>query len=448
MYYIIVSFYLIIGYLIIKSKGLNRMFYLLLGLMYTPGNLIVIPNSLFTEYTFYASVFTISLLIHGEYKLKNFINCPQFKYIIFMFGSCLLIGLFDERLGSVRGMWNGILHFTRTFYLFLLGWISIDSMTHKPHWYGKNDPLTNKITPFLLLIVIYGLITAVTKTNPILDSVGLEGRFNMEMGALESVRSFRVSGANISCSVYGLACSILFLLSFFLLKNKTKLQLAVSFLLLLNVLVTTTRAAIITCFIGIGVFLLMEKGTRKTIQYVLTSIIVIFILFAILPNDITAYFNEIFLSIADIFWGSGGSDYGGSSIEGRDIQIYTSLEFLKEKPFFGHGFGYASDVLMQGEKHTELLGMESYICFIGIEFGLVYAAVLITFFVSCIIYYIKNRRYSPTYSNMGIALVVSYIIYLIYAWVGFAWFYIMPILGYITKTIYLDKQKTLQRQIS
>lgn len=417
----------------------------MLGIFFVPGNIYLIPNALLMGYMLYATSFIASLVNHGEFKLKEFAKCPLFVPVVLVYLSCFFIGLLDEYSGSALGIWRATLYFIKTFMLFLFGWISLNNYSNNVYHKKENDQLFSKLLPFTLVITIFGLITAVTKNNPILDAVGLENRFNVESMA-GSIRGFRVSGANTSCSVYGLSCVILFMCSQYMVRHKTKIQLIATALLALNVLITATRSAIIAFIACLCIFLILEKGISKTIRYVATGCAVTFIMTLFLPSGITAYFDELFNSIVDIFFGSGGSDYGGSTVEGRNVQIWAALEFLKEKPLFGHGIGYAQEVLLGGEKHDELLGMESYICFIGIDFGLVYAVAIIIFFISCLIYFFKNRKYCSVYSNLGIAFIVSYILFLIFAWVGEAWYYMMTVLGYITKKIYIEKQRYLQVQ--
>ena len=71
-----------------------------------PNNIYLINNSLFMGYMLYVCAFIVSLISHGELKLKNISNCPVYPQLIIVFISCLLIGLFDERMGPVTGMWR------------------------------------------------------------------------------------------------------------------------------------------------------------------------------------------------------------------------------------------------------------------------------------------------------------------------------------------------------
>lgn len=442
MYTLLVAVYLLFVFLVINSKGEKRLMYFILGLFMVPGNINLINNSMFMGYMLYATAFIVSMIIHGEFKSKNITNCPALKPLIIVFVSCLLIGLFDDRLGPVTGVWRGIQYFLGKILPFLFGWITLGNehvLTNSDECNTTKSVTFYKILPFTLIITLFGLMTAMTKTNPILDAVGLEDRFLFEYD--DSFRSFRVTGANISSSVYGFSCAVLFLCGMFLNKKKSKIAYFALGMLFINVFLSATRAAMIPFIVALVLFLIKRKGLPKSIVYVAVAIFGSIILSPILPKAVTDYSTQIVESIADVVLpsGTGGEKFVGSSVDAREMQIAASMSYLEKKPLFGHGIGYSTDVLMKDGKHNDLLGMESYLCFIGIELGLVHGLALIIFFVSCFTYFIKNKRYAPDFADMGSIFVVMYILFLIYAWVGTAWFFYMPALGYIMKKVYLAK---------
>lgn len=445
MYALLVTIYILFTFLIIKNTGEKRLLYLLLGVFMMPDNIYLINNSMLMGYMLYISAFILSLISHGEFKLKNISNCPVYPQLTIVFISCLLIGLFDERMGPVTGMWRSVQYFMKTFLLFAFGWMSLkkQTATFETRRILKDNNVFSKLLPITLIITIYGLITAVTKTNPILDAVGLEDRFLFEDD--ESYRAFRVTGANVSSSVYGLICALFFMCCCFLNKKQSKLSYVALGLLFINVFLSATRAAMIPFIVGLILLIILNKGIGKGIKYTIITFISIFFISPILPQAVKDYSSQVVASIEDVVLpsGSGGEDFGGSSVEAREMQIAASMMYLKEKPLFGHGISYAKDVILKGDKHEELLGMESYLCFIGIELGLVYAVAIVIFFIACIVYFMKNRRYNRDYADIGAVFVVMYILFLIYAWVGDAWFIMMPILGYIMKTVYISKQRAL-----
>lgn len=209
-------------------------------------------------------------------------------------------------------------------------------------------------------------------------------------------------------------------------EEKSKIDYIALGMLFINVFLSATRAAMIPFIVALIFFLIKRKGFLTGGSYILTAIIAFLLLSPLLPNAITNYSSQVVDSIADVVMpsGTGGEKFAGSNIDARKMQIAASMKYLEKKPLFGHGIGYANDILMADGKHTDLLGMESYLCFIGIELGLVHALALIIFFASCLLYYIRNKKYAPDYADMGIVLVCMYILFLIYAWVGNAWFFL------------------------
>lgn len=434
IYGLIVIIWLVCGFQILRHSGIKRLLYFFVGIFFVPATLTVIPISLLQGHSFYAFMFILSMLWHKEFKLQTFMSCPMFKSLMFIFVTCLLIGLFDLRIGVFRGVFRGITNFINTYFLFFVGWTSfkIDDRIDG----GISEQFLKKFLPITLIFTIFGLWSAFTKDNPILDAVGLEGRFLSEH--MENYRTFRVTGFTVSSSVYGLACSVLFMSSYALMKNYSKVQIIAVVMLLLNIFLSATRAAIIPFLIGIIFFIILDKGISKIIKYTLIGIILIVLVYPLLPESITGYFGQMFDSIVDVMspHGTGGEKYGGSTVDARAMQIGAAMEFLKEKPLFGHGFAYFNEVLSGGKKHPLLLGMESYLCFIGVEYGLVYFIAILSFFISVIMFFIHHRKSTRIYSDLGLSLTLMLIPYLIFAWVGGIWYFIMPILGLITRVIY------------
>ena len=94
-------------------------------------------------------------------------------------------------------------------------------------------------------------------------------------------------------------------------------------MLLLNIFLSATRAAIIPFLIGIIFFIILDKGISKIIKYTLIGIILIVLVYPVLPESITGYFGQMFDSIVDVMspHGTGGEKYGGSTVDARAMQI-------------------------------------------------------------------------------------------------------------------------------
>ncbi len=445
LYWLLSLIYLFCGFQILQNTGLKRFVFYYIGILYVPASLNLIPQSMLMGHYFYVSMFIISMIRFGEFNTKKISSCPFTKILLVVFISYFLIGLFDTRTSTFLSIYRSIHAFCGSYFPFMIGWISLVphdrrfSATKVVKGVGTNyNIFFHIILPITIVMTIYGLITGFTHTNVVLDAVGLVDRF---LSTLDSFRAFRVTSFCVSSSVYGLACATLFLCSFFIIKHKTTLQVISISLLFVNLLLTATRAAIIPFAIGFLLFSLINKGITGLARYLLFTILFIIISWPFLPDAVANFMYELSDSVLDVIMpgGTGGVKYGGSNVDAREMQIMAAMEYLHEKPWFGHGFGYASEVLLKGAKHSDLLGMESYLCFIGIERGLVNLFAEIYFFIYFIVFTLKYRKANKLYADLGLSLVAMFIPFLIFAWVGGCWFFFMPVLGYIAKTMYLSQ---------
>ena len=447
LYALLVIIWFFCGVNILCRTGISRLFYFYVGILLVPSAIDIIPIAILTGHAFYASMFIFSMFLHGEFNLRTFTQPPVKYSLFFVLVACLLIGLFDGRVGPVRGVIRGMTVFITSYFLFYVGWLSIKNKQISGYAMGFSQSddrslFIRKLLPVTLIVTVFGLFTALFQHNPVLDAIELDRFFNEEMAQEGNYRAFRVTSFCVSSSVYGISCAILFLSSFALVKNRSVIQTISIIMLALNVVLSATRAAIIPFIFGLCLFFLLNKKNKIVKYLILTGIIIIFLVpfLSVISPSVLNYFSQMAESILDVVSpkGSGGAEFGGSSIDARTMQIAGAFEYLKEKPLFGHGFSYFSEVISKGEKDDTLLGMESYLTFIGIEYGLVYFIAILFFYVSSLIYFIRSRRINKLYADLGIAIICMFILYLIFAWVGGCWFFVMPIIGYIMKVIYLD----------
>ncbi|MBO8432152.1 MAG: hypothetical protein IAB08_02505 [Bacteroidetes bacterium] len=425
------------GFQVLFRVGLERMCWFFVGILLVPDMIDVLRLSPLLGHMFYVTLFLGSLVLHGEFRLSNFLTCPVVKPLLFVFLSCFLVGLFDFRVGPLRGVFRGIVDFLGTYFLVYVGWFAVG---HENDFSRTNGTFFVKMVPVLFIVTIYGCITFFTHTNPVLDVFGLDGRFLSETD-LGTYREFRVTSFLVSSSVYGLVCSFFFLCLFVLLENKTKAQWLCTVLLFVNVFFSATRAAIIPFIVGGVLWILLDRGVGRLMIYSFSLIFLFTISLFLLPDSIEVYISQVVGSVLDVILpgGYGTVEYGGSTMEGRGMQIMAAMRFLMEKPLFGHGFSYYGEVLFDGGHHETLLGMESYLCFLGVEYGLVYSFAVLYFFIKLASYFWANRSSSRMYSDLGLALLGLFVLYLIFAWVGGSWYYVMPIFGYLMRMIKLGE---------
>ena len=185
------------------------MCYFFVGIFFVPSVLKIIPQALLMGHTFYATTFIVSMFRFRELKLETFLSCPFFYSQFFILLASLLIGIFDFRIGVPLGLLRGITSFVSSYFLFFVGWVSLTSASQADFVSNdtsaiKEQTFFERILPLIMPILLFGVWSAFSRSNPILDAVGLNGRFFYEN--MDNFRSFRVTGACVSSSVYGLAC--------------------------------------------------------------------------------------------------------------------------------------------------------------------------------------------------------------------------------------------------
>lgn len=431
-----------ISYNILKTKGWERFVWYLASITLVPTAFNVYSGiALTTSHYFFVFLFFMSVFLEGKLKMRFLKQAPLFTPLLLLFISYILIGITDERVNLFKGVYRGLYNYIIFFGTFFIGWLS----SYEKIDYTQFNKFLVKIS---LIFVLYGVFTFVTRSNPIVYVLGFEGRFYFE-DANATFREFLVSGFLLESGVYGLSCFIFLILIWAFTKNIKKKTILALGLLFINIFLSGTRSIIIPSIIGLIIFISIHLNLKNKIQLLFFVLLIFFTATILLPNNVTKYSTEMFNAIVDVIspTGSGGEDLGGSNIDAREMQITAAfVKYLPEKPFFGHGFNYYMEVILpsnNGFNDAELLGMESYLCYLGVEYGLVNIIAVIIFFISLVIYFLKNRRIDRTLYSIGISLTITYIIYLVTAFMGDSWLYALPVIGFI---IGLIEQKKYNKE--
>lgn len=430
---------LLFGYKIIKKTGWQRLVWYLAGVTLVSTAFNFFGGIAITKgHNIFVLFFLFSLFIEGKLKMKYIKQCPLFIPLSIVFISYILIGLFDVRLNPLMGIYRGVYNYMVTYGAFFLGWLSVyDNINY--------EKLSKYLINIGLVFTLYGTFCFLTKSNPVVDALGFENRFVFE-NAEVAFRSFLVSGFLQESGVYGLSCLIFMLFIWSINIRNNKLQYISLGMLFINIFLTGTRSIMIPAVIGLIIYAFMRFNIKKKIQLFGVSILLFITATIILPNNISIYITDIINSMLDVILpsGSGGADFGGSSIDVRDTQITAAfVKYLPQKLLFGHGFNYYQEVIFVfngGVNDVELFGMESYLCFLGVEYGLINIIAVIIFFISLIVYFIRNRQVNKITYSFAISLTIAFIIYLATAFMGDSWLYAMPVLGFLTGIIEYKKQ--------
>lgn len=433
---------LLVGYKMFRTTGVTRFVWYMAGITLVSTAFNFYGGTILTKgHATFVMIFLASLCLEGKLRIRYLKKIPLFTPLFIVFISYLSVGIFDVRIGALKGLYRGAYNYTITYGSIFLGWLSI---------YGNVElhKTSKKLAYIALVFTLYGLFTFVIKSNPVVDSLGYAERFIFE-DAKASFRGFLVSGFLLESGVYGLSCFIFFMFLWTFNPGNKRLQTITMPLLFLNLFLTGTRSIMIPAIIGFLIYILFATNAKNKIQYVLYGGIISCIVFACLPSSVGAYVGEMLDAILDVVipGGSGGAELGGSSIDARDMQITAAFtKYLPDRLFFGHGFNYYTEVILKfngGVNDAELLGMESYLCFLGVEYGLVNIITVIIFFIWTILYIQKNRNVDVKIGTLALSLTITYIVYLVTAFMGDSWLYVMPMIGFLVGIIENKKRNNI-----
>lgn len=108
------------------------------------------------------------------------------------------------------------------------------------------------------------------------------------------------------------------------------------------------------------------------------------------------------------------SDVGGSSVELRTLQYTTVLWYIQDSPWFGRGYGFFSQDLgwSKGSDYamdSRLAGMEGVALNKLLERGFIGLLLYAVFWISLIIFMLKNRSVSSPLTALGLSILAVYL---------------------------------------
>lgn len=432
----------IFSILIIKSNGEKRLAYFFIALFLIPQTVAIFPYPFyFKEHLIFVTCFLISVYQYRELSFKDFSRTIIFIPMILVLVALVLVGLMDERLSAFTGIYRVSYVFESTYGTLLVGWLAIT----KRKSFDINVFL-RQLIHFSIFVSIFGIYTYIIKTNPVLDSIGFEDRFLKEAIGLE-LRSFRVTAFCVSSSVYGFICGMFSFLSMVILKDKKIIDKIAIILLFANCILSGTRAAIIPVLLIYASYIAylsfrFKIKSANVVKYFYIGVFLFISVFSFTSSSLTRIIDGFTTMIISVVDDKAQEEVEGSTMQARGIQIATAWEYFKEKPLFGHGIAYYAENISDGEHHEKLLGMESYLCFLGIEYGGVFSVCILTFFISLLIYFYKTRKIDRDLALCGFLITFNYVLFLCFAWIGDSWMYVLPILGLIARILY-NKQHNI-----
>lgn len=416
---------------ILRCKGFDRLFFYFSAILLIPMHYSIFPYISFLRgHLIFVTAFFVSMLINEKYAFKSLLKCPLWWPLLAILISFLLIGFFDPRFSFFQGVYKAFLAFVSSYLAFLIGWFGVRRLS-----YAKLRQLLRRLLRLSLLFTFFGVITFIFRYNPLMEDLDI-GNFSRE--AELSLRGFRVVSTFVSSSVFGFVTGFFALTATLFLPNKKRIDILATALLFINSLLSSTRAGIIPILIVVCIYLIRNffVPSKKYIRYLSAVLCLFILLFILLPENTFNVVSQYSTIISSTFDDSAQEMVGGSSYDARLIQISTAFKYLAEKPWFGHGLGYAGENTLD----PGLLGMESYLCFLGVEYGIVHICCVLAFFICLLVFWVKKRTVDRKLATFSFLITLSFILFLSFAWVGDIWLYVLPFLGISSRILYLKGQ--------
>jgi len=306
-------------------------------------------------------------------KLKNF----PFKYSLIFLGLSLLIVTLFGRMSVISSFFNYLSILNENLLLILIIWGTFDTTV-------EIKKVFRVICLSFFLISIYGIFTKIFETNPFLDMISLQGYRNIVFSYENIVRGGiygRTQSVFYHPISYGghLAMILPFSIWLYLVSNKVKYKLFylfISFLIVINILLTNSRSPIIFVLIA-----LISLFFSKKIKYVLLVFILIIGSITYIVNHDNYYSNYISTIVGALFfWGDKyNSQLGGSSIVSREATLYAAISYFIEHPLTGFGLTKLREISRFG-MDNDLVDAPGFIFELLIDTGILGILAYLIFF--------------------------------------------------------------------
>ena len=133
-------------------------------------------------------------------------------------------------------------------------------------------------------------------------------------------------------------------------------------------------------------------------------------------------------------------DLGGSSIEGRMIQYAAVGYYIQDDLLFGRGVGFYSidlngSAAAKDRADRDLQGLEGVTSEYLLERGIVGLALYLLFWLWMFFHIRKMKKTAPKLAALGCSIIIAYLVFAIMTGQLNSLLYILPILGYVLKTV-------------
>jgi O-antigen ligase len=298
----------------------------------------------------FLTLITVKVLYRQQCKI---IVLPSVKWFGFFIGAILISSWFiveDYR-------W---LTFIRNFGAFISGFLILLIIINQFRSWRSIDRLLNSMLIVMVFSGFLGILAASGIWRPTIES--LAGRLlpdsvaGTNYGQVILIRTlgvqswfiglneyFRVNGFFLFSNHYASAIIIVIPLLFFKLSRagvwgKIGLSLAIT-LLMANLILTTSRVALLGLTIGGFYFVLFHSFYRRTLQFLMILVLALVILIVLVSAlvDLGSPFESGIMAVANDSLETFIYARGAGSFTGRSAVYQASFEGFRQRPFFGWG---------------------------------------------------------------------------------------------------------------
>ena len=421
-----IALILLCVYKIYNSKN-----YLHCFMWFMLGMYLIHPNAELFRMSYAGSrlvlIFAFIARLLKDHTFSSVINRFPLKIeLLLMFVFLLIQPLFTGWSG-IKGVNWAIQDFLSTYFLFILGFVSLPSNVNI--W--KN--IKKYIYIILLVVVLVGYMSYFMTENFVTLAHSASGEILWSSERALSERGFRSTGTQFSPNIFGLINVTLILLLFHFEKNNY-VKLIGAGLLLMNIFFCGTRAPFVVLLLSLIVygFLINKKQMLKSLCLGL-PFLVVFIYFLRDIPIVQSYVE----GVLDILL-TGGENTGGSSVELRNYQMATALMYFAEAPWVGHGIYYTMNLINENglfyNRYNSLLaGAEGYPFYLLIDYGVIYITLVISFMARVALYFYRNLN---IHRSIAIALLFAEILFVMTSQPAHSWEVLFPWLGLFMRYVY------------
>ena len=229
---------------------------------------------------------------------------------------------------------------------------------------------------FAAIISFYAIFEQLTSKNPFVELM-----IDLKIYTYDNVITDERFGIHRSQSIFsmhttnGVACTLLAMTILWLKRKYSlfKVYIPLIYCLIVLLVVTNFMTGARSTIIGMAIcFLSLINFNRKNIVKILTSLLLITIIYIIADN----YFMQVVDSV------SNTSNVSGSNTEMRSNQFLTSYYYMSKSPLVGNGNGYIWR-FVQAYYREDILGAESIWFPEMVDRGILGCIALLIYIITC-----------------------------------------------------------------